>query len=159
MLAARSQGDEIDSGDKRIVRLGQSGLSGFLGQVDPAITGFELEFLSASAPPTQLELVPCDQTGSAAQRFLRVIVLALRQFCTARPSEITQEKKSLHRADLRPVQSLFRSSALRIRVAAMIGVLEGWNAGVLKISLPHFSTAPSAIGGHLAAYCDVQAAL
>ena len=45
MFPPRSQGDEIDSGDKRIIRLGQSGRSGFLGQGHPAITGVDLEFL------------------------------------------------------------------------------------------------------------------
>src|SRR5262249_3866046 len=40
-----SQDDKIDSGDKRIIWLGQSSRSSLLGQAHPAITGFDLKFL------------------------------------------------------------------------------------------------------------------
>src|SRR5437762_12652701 len=80
----------------------------------------------------------CRTTFSSA-----LIVLALRQFSTARPSEITPIAKiatpsrTSYRAN--PYLDLER---LQIRLAAMIGVLECWSAGVLKISSPHFSIAP-----------------
>src|SRR5207244_11916053 len=32
---------------------------------------------------------------------------------------------------------------VRIGLAAIVGILESWSAGVLKISLPHFSITPS----------------
>ena len=45
MLPMRSQGDEIDSVDKCIVRLGQRRRNGFLGQSHPSIISFKFEFL------------------------------------------------------------------------------------------------------------------
>src|SRR6476660_9951621 len=81
----------------------------------------------------------CRTTFSSA-----LIVLALRQFCTARPSEITPIAKIAT-----PSRTSYRANAyfdlerLRTGLAAMIGVLECLGAGVLKISLPHFSITPS----------------
>src|SRR4249919_1954096 len=81
----------------------------------------------------------CRTTFSSA-----LIVLALRQFCTARPSEITPRAKMAT-----PSRTSYRANAyfdlerLRTGLAAMIGVLECLGAGVLKISLPHFPITPS----------------
>src|SRR5215467_14910625 len=81
----------------------------------------------------------CRTTFSSA-----LIELALMQFCTARPSEITPRAKIAT-----PSRTSYRANArfdfgrLRVRVAAMIGVLECLSNGVLKISLPHFSVPPS----------------
>jgi hypothetical protein len=66
------------------------------------------------------------------------------QFSTARPSAITPREKIAT-----PSRTSYRANAyfdlerLRTGVAGMIGVLECWSPGVLKISLPHFSIAPS----------------
>ena len=66
------------------------------------------------------------------------------QFCTARPSEITPRAKIAT-----PSRTSYRANAYldlerrRTGLAAMIGVLECWSAGVLKISLTHFSITPS----------------
>src|SRR6266705_6097815 len=73
-----------------------------------------------------------------------LIVLALIQFCTARPSAITPRAKIAT-----PSRTSYKANAyldlarIRIGLAAMIGILESWSAGVLKISLPHFSITPS----------------
>src|ERR1044071_7793467 len=73
-----------------------------------------------------------------------LIVVALMQFSTARPNAITPRAKIAT-----PSRTSYRANAyfdlerLRTRLAAMIEVLECWSAGVLKISLPHFSIAPS----------------
>src|SRR6476661_4084715 len=81
----------------------------------------------------------CRTTFSCA-----LIVLALRQFCTARPNEITPIEKIAT-----PSRTSYRANAyfdlerLRTGFAGMIGVLECWSAGVLKISSHHFSIAPS----------------
>src|SRR4029077_13261947 len=81
----------------------------------------------------------CRTTFSSA-----LIVLALRQFCTARPSAITPIAKIAT-----PSRTSYKANAyfdlarVRIGLAAMIGILEAWSAGVLKISLPHFSITPS----------------
>src|SRR6266404_6600147 len=81
----------------------------------------------------------CRTTFSSA-----LIVLALRQFSTARPSEITPIAKIAT-----PSRTSYKANAyfdlarVRLGLAAMIGILESWSAGVLKISLPHFSITPS----------------
>src|SRR5262245_34368510 len=81
----------------------------------------------------------CRTTFSSA-----LIVLALMQFSTARPSAITPRAKIAT-----PSRTSYRANAyfdlerLRTRLAAMIEVLECWSAGALKISLPHCSIAPS----------------
>src|SRR6266853_3343296 len=72
-----------------------------------------------------------------------LIVLALMQFSTARPSAITPRAKIAT-----PSRTSYKANAyldlapVRIGLAAMIGILESWSAGVLKISLPHFSITP-----------------
>src|SRR6266481_2455238 len=84
----------------------------------------------------------CRTTFSSA-----LIVLALRQFSTARPSAITPRAKIAT-----PSRTSYKANAyfdlarVRIGLAAMIGILESWSAGVLKISLPHFSITPSLHG-------------
>src|SRR5215471_20107997 len=66
------------------------------------------------------------------------------QFSTARPSAITPTAKIAT-----PSKTSYRAKAnfdlenFRTRFAAMLGILECRGAGVLKISLPHFSVAPS----------------
>ena len=45
MLPTGSKSNEIDAANERIIRLGQSDGSGFLGQRYPAVTRFDLEFL------------------------------------------------------------------------------------------------------------------
>src|SRR6188474_2684927 len=85
----------------------------------------------------------CRTTFSCA-----LIVVALRQFCTARPSEITPRAKiATPRRTSYRANAYFDLERLRLRLAAMIGVLECRSAGVLKISLPHFSIAPTFHGG------------
>jgi len=65
------------------------------------------------------------------------------QFCTARPSAITPSAKIAT-----PSRTSYKANAyldlerLRTGLAGMIGILECWSAGVLKISLPRFSIAP-----------------
>src|ERR1700730_18586939 len=85
----------------------------------------------------------CRTTLSSA-----LIVLALRQFCTARPSAITPIAKiatpSRTSYSAKPYADLAR---FRIRLAAIIGVLARWSAAVLKIPLLHHSVAD-----HLVAY-------
>src|SRR5882762_9805991 len=86
----------------------------------------------------------CRTTFSCA-----LIVLALRQFCTARPSEITPIVKIAT-----PSRTSYRANAyfdlerLRTGLAGMIGVLECWKFHYPISLLLHHS-----IGGHLAAYC------
>src|SRR6266550_3914347 len=69
------------------------------------------------------------------------------QFSTARPSAITPRAKIAT-----PSRTSYKANAyvdlapVRIGLAAMIGILESWSAGVLKISLPHFSITPSLHG-------------
>src|SRR5262245_16133418 len=81
----------------------------------------------------------CRTTFSSA-----LIELALMQFSTARPSEMTPRAKIAT-----PSRTSYKANAcfdprrLRIRVADMIGVLECWSNGVLKIALPHYSIPPS----------------
>src|SRR4051812_49109994 len=81
----------------------------------------------------------CRTTFSSA-----LIVLALRQFSTARPIAITPREKIAT-----PSRTSYRANAYfdpdrrRTRLAAILGILECWSVGVLKISLPHFSVAPS----------------
>src|SRR5437867_2966704 len=66
------------------------------------------------------------------------------QFSTARPSAITPRAKIAT-----PSRTSYKANAyfdlarVRVGLAAMIGILESWSAGVLKISLPHFSITPS----------------
>src|SRR5215211_4972766 len=73
-----------------------------------------------------------------------LIVLALMQFSTARPSAITPRAKIAT-----PSKTSYKANArldlalVRIGLADMTGVLESRSAGVLKISLPHFSITPS----------------
>src|SRR2546430_10030787 len=66
------------------------------------------------------------------------------EFSTARPSAITPRAKIAT-----PSRTSYKANAyldlarVRIGLAAMIGILGSWSAGVLKISLPHFSITPS----------------
>src|SRR5262245_25032540 len=77
-----------------------------------------------------------------------LIVLALMQCSTARPSAITPRAKiaTPSRTSYR-ANAYFNRKRVRSRLAATIGELECSGAGVLKISLPQVSVAPSFHGG------------
>src|SRR5206468_7574513 len=72
-----------------------------------------------------------------------LIVLALRQFSTARPSAITPMAKIAT-----PTRTSYRANAdfnlarCCIRLGGAIGVLECWSLGLFEIPLLHFSPTP-----------------
>src|SRR5437763_389906 len=85
--------------------------------------------------------MPPDGGPEVLERLLRpLIVLALRQFSTERPSAITPMAKIAT-----PSRTSYRANAAldlvrnRACVTCITGMLECWSAGALKIPLLHFA--------------------